>query len=94
VTFRHRRSTTPRFPSLPTDHAFERRDLRLVVLKQIQPTGLTIERSSFKLPHADSKRLLHEIVSAGESMQRLACSEVLGDLPFELDAALGHGFIL
>ena len=34
-------------------------------------------------------------MSAGESMERLACNEVLGDLPFELDAVdamLGHGF--
>jgi hypothetical protein len=33
--------------------------------------------------------------SAGESMERLACNEILGNLPGKLDsvgAVLGHGF--
>ena len=49
----------------------------------------------FKLPHPDSDEVARDVVSAGESMKRLACNEVLGDLPFELDAVgavLGHGF--
>jgi hypothetical protein len=62
------------------------RDLCLVVLKEISRPGIIIERSSFKLPHPDSDDVARDVVSAGKSMQRLACNEVLSDLPFELDA--------
>ena len=85
------------FEGLPTDHAFERRDLCLVVLKQISCLGIIVERSSFKLPHPESDQVARDVVSAGESMKRLACQEVLDDLPFELDAVgaiVGHGFHL
>jgi len=64
-------------------------------LKEIRRLGVMIERSSFKLPHPDSDEVARDVVSAGESMERLACNGVLGDLPFELDAVgavLGHGF--
>jgi hypothetical protein len=53
---------------------------------EISRPGIIIERSSFKLPHPDSDEVARDAVSAGETMERLACNEVLGDLPFELDA--------
>ena len=78
-----------------SESAFERRYFSLVILKQISCLGVIIKRSSFKLPHPDSDEVARDVVSAGKSMERLACNEVLGDLPFELDAVgavLGHGF--
>ena len=53
------------FEGLPTDHAFQRRDLRLVVLKQISRPRVIIERSSFKLPHPYSDEVARDVMSAG-----------------------------
>ena len=41
------------FEGLPTDHTLQRRDLCLIVLKQISRLGVIIERPSLKLPHPD-----------------------------------------
>lgn len=64
------------FEGLPTDPEFERRDLRLVFLKQIGRPGVIIERSCFKLPYPDSNEFARE---AGESMERFARNKFPGN---------------
>ena len=44
------------YEGLSADHTFERRDLCLVVLKQISRPGIIVERSGFKLPHPHRDR--------------------------------------
>jgi hypothetical protein len=79
----------------PTRHAFECSDLCFVLLKKIRRAGILIKGPSLEVLHPDSDQVARDIVAFGKAVKCLAGNEVLGDLPFELDAmgaVLGQGF--
>jgi hypothetical protein len=79
---------------LTADHALQRDDLGFLFLDQIGGTGIVIEGAGLVSLNPDANELARDVMSLGESMQRLPGNELLGNLALELDAVgtvLGHG---
>ena len=70
-------------------------ELGLVFLHQVGSLHVVIQGTGLELADPDPDKLPRYVVLLGQRVQRLACDELLGDLPFKhgaVGSVFGHGF--